>query len=300
MGKKSLIMENIERLGERYIYNKDYLGCWSHERLRSNWWEALKFFFSHSFMRGRRDELSWRYYSFTIEVLKNSFSITEDDLDCSFKRLKGQREHFNKGCILRFKNANKIGRGNSINHPDFKANVAENNPIVKLLITQRDVEVESDVNYTKIISLGNEADLMMVLDVLKFVTSEDNRKNIYNYLNHKITDDGVKAVYDELNEIRAISDKISTFIIRDLLLMNTKIKIGEDDYRMAFPIDTWVIKIARKLGCDNANIEDIKAYFIEKCRDSGIDPLKFAAGIWFLGVNSLEILLENCLAELKI
>ena len=67
-----------------------------------------------------------------------------------------------------------------------------------------------------------------------------------------------------------------------------------------YPIDTWVVKITKKLGCDTNNIEKIKEYFIEKCINSGINPLKFAAGIWFLGIHSLDILLENYLGTMEI
>ena len=50
------IIRNIETLGDRYI--SKYLSYWQKEELDNNWWGALKFFFGHSFMRGRRDELS--------------------------------------------------------------------------------------------------------------------------------------------------------------------------------------------------------------------------------------------------
>ncbi len=100
--------------------------------------------------------------------------------------------------------------------------------------------------------------------------------------------------------IRAVSDKISTFIIRDIVLMNSEIKITYEDAKWAFPVDTWVIKIAHKLGCDSENIEKIKNHLIEKCREFGVNPLKFAAGLWFLGYHSLDILLENCIGEIKI
>ncbi|GAH69951.1 unnamed protein product, partial [marine sediment metagenome] len=43
-----------------------------------------------------------------------------------------------------------------------------------------------------------------------------------------------------------------------------------------------------------------KNYLIKKCKDTDVDLLKFAAGIWFLGVHSLDILLENCLEEIEI
>lgn len=290
------IVRNIEQLGERYC--KKYLDSWNKERLQNNWWEALKFFFSHSFMRGRRDELSNEYYYFTIVTLKDHFSIINGNLDSSYEIVKEQKEYFNKECILTFKKDKNLGRGNSVRREDFKKEVAERNPIIKLLITPKEVKVEWDnKTYNKKIFLGNDEDVMMVLDVLKFISS-DNRKNIYNYLKNTIANSWVKKVYDELIGMRAISDKIATFIIRDVGLIN--LEIINKDYEKAFPVDTWVNKIARKIGCNSESTEDIKSYFIKKCKEADINPLKFAAGLWFLGFHSLDILLEDCLEEVEI
>lgn len=291
-------MKNIEHFGERYC--KKYLDNWNKERLKNNWWEALKFFFSHSFMRGRRDELSNEYYHFTIKALEDYFAITNENSEESYKRLKEQKDHFDKEHILKFKKDKNIGRGNSIKHKDFKKDVVEKNSIVNLLITKKKVQVKWDnETYWKKIFLGNDADVMMVLDVLKFI-SDDEKKNIYNYLRNMIANHEVKSAYRELTKMRAISDKIATFIIRDIGLLNPKIKIADEDYKLAFPVDTWVIQIARKLDCNSKDIKEIKNYLIENCKKSHMEPLKFAAGLWFLGFHSLDILLEDYLGKVKI
>ncbi|MFP4041727.1 MAG: hypothetical protein ACLFT6_03085 [Bacteroidales bacterium] len=71
---KHIIAKNLEFLGRQY--EKAHLERWKNNNLNSNAWEALKFFFSHSFMRGRRDELSVEYYEFTMNVLSESFDKT--------------------------------------------------------------------------------------------------------------------------------------------------------------------------------------------------------------------------------
>ena len=300
MRNQNLIIEKIENFGE--IYCKKYLfGCWNKETLKNNWWEALRFFFSHSFMRGRRDKLSNEYYYFTIDVLKDYFSISDSEIDSSYKRLMNQREHFNKECILRFKKYKKIGRGNSIKHNDFKKELAEKNPIVKLLITPKVVKVKwENEAYHKKIHLGNDADVMMVMDVLSFITSDDNWKNIYNYLKNNLENSRIKTVYQELigPRFRSISDKIATFIIRDVLLLNPEIKIREEDYNLAFPIDVWVRKNARILGCNSKDIEKMKICLIDKCKFYKKNLLKFAVGLWYAGFHSIDIL-ENCIGEIK-
>lgn len=291
-------MINIEHLGERYC--KEYLEPWNTIRLQDNWWVALKFFFSHSFMRGRRDELSNEYLCFTLKALDDYFLITNGNSEGVYEKLKQQKQYFNKECILKFKNDNKIGRGNSVKDLNFIKEVLEKQPIVKLLLTPKEIELKWDNKvHSKKIWLGNDADIMMVLDVLKFI-SDDGRKNIYNYLRNKMVNSEIKSAYNELKGIRGISDKIASFMIRDIGLMNSEIKIGDEDYKLAFPVDTWVIKISHKLGCSSEDIEEIKNYLIEKCRESDIGPLKVAAGLWFLGFHSLDILLEDCLGEIEI
>jgi hypothetical protein len=298
MKNYSKIMRNIERLGEMYC--RKYLDLWDKGQLQNNWWEALKFFFNHSFMRGRRDELSNEYYYFTIEALEDYFSITNGNLDTIYEKLKEQKGYFNKECILKFKKDKNIGRGNSVKHQDFRKEVAGKNLILELLITPKEVEVKWDnKTYNKKIFLGNDADIMMVLDVLKFI-SDDDKKNIYNYLKNTITNSRVKSAYEELIGMRSISDKIASFIIRDIGLMNSEIRIADEDYKLAFPVDTWVIKIAHKLSCCREDIEEIKNHLIEKCKESDSEPLKVAAGLWFLGFHSLDILLEYYLGETEI
>ena len=282
------VMRNIQVFGERYC--KKHLDHWDRKALQNNWWEALKFFFSHSFMRGRRDKLSNEYYYFTINTLEVYFSITQEELDRSYEKLIEQKEYFHKNWILQFKTDKNIGRSNSIKHEDFRREISEKNPIVKLLTTPQRVEIEwDDKTYIKKIFLGNDEDVMMVSDCLKFI-SED-RKNIYNHLKNTIATSGVKTAYEELIAMRAISDKIASVVIRDIGLMNSK--VIDRDYNMAFPVDTWVKKIAPKLGCSSEDSEEIKNYLLKKCEEFNLNPLKIAAGLWFLGFHSLDLLLEK-------
>ena len=301
MHSEKRIFNNIERLGEKYC--EKYLSCWKTSVLEKNWWEALKFFFSHSFMRGRRDKLSNEYYFFTRHLLEDTYNINNTSPDEAYRRLTHDRVYFDKRIMLDFKKSRNLMKKNSIKHPDFKSNIASKNPIIKLFVTSREVEIEWDNEiYRKTVRLGNDTDIMMVLDVLKFISSEPQRKNIYAHLKHKIEKEGVKNVFDMLvsSEFRGISDKIASFTIRDILMMNPRLEIGQEDYLMTFPIDTWVIKISKKMGFDSKNIEKVKIYFLEKCINYRIDPLKFNAGLWYLGFHSLDILLEQYLGKIKI
>jgi len=176
------LMKNIEQLGERYC--KKHLSRWDKSQLKDNWWEALKFFFYHSFMRGRRDKLSNEYCSFATTVLQEYFSIGSEVLDESYERLEQMKGFFNKDIILNFKKRRNLGRKNSVKHLEFKKEVASKNPIISTLLTPRKIPIEWDNNvYMKKIFLGNEEDIMMVLDVLKLVSQ--GTKKIFTTISKK-------------------------------------------------------------------------------------------------------------------
>jgi len=295
MNTNKKIAKNIERLGERYC--RKYLNILDKEELETNWWAALNFFFSHSFMRGRKDILSNEYHLFTIFVLEEYFSIKTQSLAKAYNNLKGHKNFFDKNIILNFKEKKNIRFGNSIKDKDFEMEISSKNPLIKTLLTQKEIEVKwEDTSYRKKIHLGNDRDIMMVLDVLNFISSENKKMNIYNYLKNKIKT-GVKSAYEELINIYAVGDKIAAFTIRDILLMNPE--IIKEDFWFVFPVDTWLFKIARKFGCEDIQIEKVKEFFIEICQKYNLNPLKVNAGLWFLGFNSLDILLEN-LGNIKI
>lgn len=292
MSDESRLLRNIEKLGERYC-KEILLKDWDKEKLEGDWWEALKFFFSHSFMRGRGDPLSNEYRYFTEDVLDEYFSITSGDRDKAYEKLKGSEEFFDKEPIKILKQRVRKGgtKGSIIKMHNFGTDVASKNPFVKILSTPKEVQVrwKGETN-PKTVRLGNEEDIMMVLDVLKLI-SDERKANIYNYLKKSIQDDGATKTGEELKKIRAIAGKIASFIIRDIGLLNPKI-IKTQEFKVAFPVDTWVKQISKKLGCKDEKTEDIIQYFIEKFDNFGISSLKFAAGLWYLGFNSLDLAVE--------
>jgi hypothetical protein len=279
------IIKKIEYFGSEYC--RTYLSCWDAELLQKEWWEALKFFFTHAFMRGRRDELSQEYYCFATEILEECFSIQNKPAEDSYNRLREMKHYYGKNWILDFKNKKRLGHGNPIKHLEFSPEVADKNPLVKLLTTRKLVQVQWDKKvYKKEIALNNSEDVMMILDALLFISNEE-KKNLYNYLKNTLETKGVPTIYFELISIRAVGDKIASFIIRDIGLMN--VGIINDHYEMAFPIDTWVAKMAHQLGCNSDNHAEIKEYMLNKCRQYNMHPLKVAAGLWMWGFNGLEV-----------
>jgi len=251
------IIRNIQKLGERFCQEMlRSLGG----NLEENWWEGLKFFFGHTFFRGRRDQLSAKYYQFTIQALQTHFNISNENLMNAYNRLISATE----------------------------------DKIEEILQEPREVEINWESNtYTKELCLNNEKDRKMVLAVLNFMRKiKEVNKNVYQYLKNRISQGEIKKVYEELKDLYGIGDKIACLIIRDILLLNPEINIKKENYKYAFPVDTWVRKVANKLGVSDNDDERIKESLINKCDELKVDPLKVAAGLWYLGVNSLNIALE--------
>lgn len=271
-----LVMKSINRFGEEYCKNlrRDS----DKNKLESDWWYALDFFFDKAFDRGRSDKLSKRYKTFAIDVLKEYFEIDKVDLEKSYTKVK---ESYKKG--------------------EFKVN--SNSPLYEKLGEIREVEVDYRIFGEKVkkesTCLKNELDKKLVLSTLNFI-SEYDKKNIYTYIMERVRNGGIAEIYSELKKIDGIADKLATFVIRDIVLLNEeKFRQMNIDYKLVFPVDTWVRKVYLRIkGFDrqekkNIKGDEIKGYFIKKCRDYSLWPPRVAAGLWYVGFFSFDILINN-------
>lgn len=285
-----ILSKNLESFGRKY--EREHLSIWKNSNLESDCWQALKFFFSHSFMRGRRDELSVEYYEFTIKTLKDYFDINSDFPNKLFIKLKNAKdEHlFRTDGIKELKK----GHSNSINHPDFENKIRQKNPLIKSLTSKTKVQIEfpKGTKYEKNICLQNDADLLMVLDTLNFISVAPENINIYKHFNDLFAENKLDVAYLELNKLSGIGDKISTFFFRDIALLN-EYNLSEDQIKFVFPVDTWVAQITSLLADNELSAgrpNEIKEYYINNFPKNNL-PL-IAAGIWYLGFNSLNIAIE--------
>ena len=285
MPKEEKILKNIEKLGYKYI--KVHLSYLDKDKLETDWWEAMKFFFSRSFARGRRDKLSNEYKTFAVSTIENFFNINEDSIEESHRMFNKYSGYFDKQYIVNFKENSKFR--NCIKDPNFEKEVASKNDFIKMLVTEKKIKIEWDgKSSAKNKCLNFDLDLMMVLDVLKYASK--NEVTVYSYLNNLIAKKGTRVAYDELVQISGIHDKIASFILRDIGLLNPGLINGEFEY--AFPIDTWVNQVSHKLGC-TGKIQDVKCCLIRSCQEYKINPLHFAAGLWCLGANSFDLLMKH-------
>jgi len=172
----------------------------------------------------------------------------------------------------------------------------ENNPIV-LLNENNFLDIKNALK--EVIGkgkIGRGRDIEMIISILKFV-SDLEEKNIVNYSISKIKKGEVKEHFYELQKIISIGPKITSFYLRDLICMYSLDKdMSKEDLIFLQPIDTWVRKVAFKIGIiDNINEQDqsVREKIVKACLDLGVSTIKFNQGAWFLGYNSFDIILEN-------
>lgn len=144
--------------------------------------------------------------------------------------------------------------------------------------------------------IGRGRDIKMVISILQFVSKLDE-KNIIKYSISKIKSGNVENHFEELDDIFSIGPKIAAFYLRDLVLMYSLDSfINRKDLVYLQPIDTWVRKVAHKVGIIN-NIDEeeiiIREKIVKACLDLNIPSIKFNQGAWFLGYNSFDIILKK-------
>jgi hypothetical protein len=108
--------------------------------------------------------------------------------------------------------------------------------------------------------------------------------SIQQIQNHNIAD-----LSRKLHGITSVGDKIASFLLRDTVFVyDLEAYLKAEDYYYLVPIDTWVKKVADKLGI-KANAKDIAI----TCQQNGVSPIRFNQGAWYLGSHSLTILLDR-------
>ena len=295
--QSTMLIKNIETLGKRF--RKEHLDVWGTRKLDSDWFNALCFLLGRNFMRGRRDELSNIFLSFTLDRLRFLLNPSAD-LAEAFSTLQEHHAagHLDSSSITDFKTKHGLkGTTNAVTHEHFDDEIAASNPIVKLLTTECEVTVEWPLQFSKKTRLSNEKDLMMVLDTLNLIC-QPGCKNVYLYLLEQINAGRTKTAYKTLDSLTAVGDKLASMTIRDICMMQRGLMLT--DSCDVFPVDTWVRQTAEKLGCEAKGDLEIKEFFKKRCTECGADITLFAAGMWYLGTKALTILVDDFLGTYEI
>jgi hypothetical protein len=253
MYSKELLFKICE-LGEQY--REDYLSNLDKNRIESDWWAALEFFFSKVFFQGRRDENSERVYHTTMKILnkvysgQNDISIFRRDHNSDWKSLKQElAKEIGKGYIGKSKDIDLCTSALS-----FILTINENN------LTKYSLDLIKDQRVGHL-----------------YVSLQRNQNN---------TIPGVISV----------GPKTASLYIRDLIsLFELDNFLRDSDYFYVQPIDTWVKKVCEKIGIIDKDDNDstIRENISLACIENGVSPFKFNQGAWYLGHNSFDIALNS-------
>ena len=141
--------------------------------------------------------------------------------------------------------------------------------------------------------VNNRYDRLLVISTLAFLqTLPEN-----NIISWTIKQKRLKDVYEQLNKLFAVGDKIASFYLRDVVdifkLREVVKKQGNEIYVQ--PIDTWVRQVAIEIGLASKNDKDniVKKAITDACHKFSVDPIRFNQGAWYIGSNSFKIVIDN-------
>jgi len=147
--------------------------------------------------------------------------------------------------------------------------------------------------------VNNRYDRRMVLETINFANHDLHAWgcNVFKWAVATIREGNASEAYRALTGISAIGDKLATFYLRDVVLVEgIEAQIRGADYCYFQPVDTWVEQVARSLWtlqrADLGRTLIVKRKLIEACLAAGVSPLLFNVGAWMVGANAYRLLLE--------
>jgi hypothetical protein len=251
-------LKTLEVYGNRYI--QEYIGYWKKRSgtLKKDWLTGLDFFLSQIYFQGRDDELSERYYEAAIAALEKHFGSERSTRDKMYEMA------WDKNYIP--------------HNPAWKRFKKRDNPLWKRIAAA---------------DSGKERDKEMVMDILRFIR-ECPGKNVVVYSLEYIAQGDMLTLYDKLDSIYQIGDKVASFYLRDLSFIYD-LELSSKELFTIQPIDTWVKQVAIHLGiCSRKDSNStIATKLLKACKKVNVDPKKVNAGAWYAGSKAFDLLLEQ-------
>ncbi|MDY6892883.1 MAG: hypothetical protein SVO26_04095 [Chloroflexota bacterium] len=255
-------LKKIEAFSEKYINlltseTMAFREAGSWEKVRQDWWLALIFFFDRAFYQGRSDKISSYFEQATIKAMDSVLpgSSSEERL-LSLEKLGDWLDREKWG--------------------------SQGNPLWDALCKKY------DIGEGKKYGTGRESDRKMVLSSLNFIVNHCDNYNILEHSIQNIQNGEIVMLSNKLHDIFSIGDKITSLFLRDtVFLYSLETYLKPEDYYYVLPVDTWVRKIADKLGIE----ANAKAMAIA-CQQNNVSPIKFNQGAWYLGSHSFSELLD--------
>lgn len=295
------LLKNIEQIGKRVLNDLDSLSQTGiqttfkdKDELFKNDWLSACVMLNHFFFRGRKDELSNSYYNHTVIVIEEVLGLSKNSIYLEKISLINPTGLYHQ--LHKYINNDSQTSYNVLNKDSitvFKNEFRDNNLIMALIEPHpKDKDGIS-------IPLNNDLDLLMVIKVLSYLV-EKNITNTALYANEKILSGEIKILFDELNKIIGVGNKLTSFYLRNMAaVLKIPSSILRGNYKYVLPIDTWILKALIKI-CGKETIKEkqylynpnpIKEIMIKICEENNVDPIAFNQGCWYVGFNSYDLLL---------
>jgi|SRR3989344_698434 len=170
---------------------------------------------------------------------------------------------------------------------------------LKELGLNKDYDKQLLDNKLRLSGVNNGRDRRMISEVLDFIFNLPTfcENNFVKYTVNQIKEGKISDIFNKLNGIYAIGDKLASFYLRDVILIFELEKyLKVDDFQYCQPVDTWVKQVAIKLDIitsQDTETKLVKSAIINACEKAGASPLLFNAGAWMVGARSFELLIEK-------
>lgn len=136
--------------------------------------------------------------------------------------------------------------------------------------------------------VGKELDIDLVISLLEF-GAKVRGNNLVSFLKDNFQRGRVRTLFQELQGIRGIGPKISSFILRDFsVLYRLDEGLSVDDYVVLQPIDVWVRRVGALLGLYESvdeSDETVRQLIVEHCLNEKLSPPRFNQGMWYYGFS---------------
>lgn len=296
-----LLIKNIEQIGKRVLNDLDSLSQTGiqttfkdKDELFKNDWLSACVMLNHFFFRGRKDELSNSYYNHTVIVIEEELGLSKNST--YLEKISSINPVGLYQRLYNYINNDSQTSYNVLNKDSitvFKNEFRNNNLIMAL------IEPHPKDQSGKSIPINNDLDLLMVINVLSYLV-EGKISNAAVYANERILSGEIKILFDELNNINGVGNKLTSFYLRNMVaVLKIPSALLMGNYKYVLPIDTWILKALINI-CGKEIIKEkqylynpdpIKEIMIKICEENNIDPIAFNQGCWYVGFNSYDLLL---------
>ena len=144
----------------------------------------------------------------------------------------------------------------------------------------------------------NPKDVEMIESVFRCFIM--NHSNPVKYIVEEIKEGRIKEVLEELCRIRNWGNKLSSMLLRNIVLYFKLEKyLKEEDYVLFFPMDTHVKQMINLLWPESTKISDLNKlarFSVKKVREMKLSPLYVNIGLWLIHAKApriIEFLLQH-------